>query len=526
MMMKKSHLLLFLIVLLGFLLRLNFFINEKFIGTDPVFYSKLGENLIEKGRYRYGENFNYGITKSPGFPVMIGLVNIFVKDLFLSGKLISLISSTLMIPVFFLLGKEIFNFKSGLFAATAFSVYPFVIKTGGQPLSESIFFLLVFSAFYFFILFDKRKKIFFFSVYCLFLSISYLFRPEGLILAILPIFLNFSWKKKGIYILALGMIFLIIASPYLIFIYKSIGKISISGKSGINIVLGEIVTGSDPEKLQFGLNPEKNQLEFFVRNQKVSFLSYVLANPFLFLKRVLLNFSTQSGFLFGLLLPVIIPFTLSFLNRDLFKNTYASVCLVFVFVPVMFYSLFYTEVRFLYLPLLFAILFSSDGFISSGYLLTNIFRYYEVNNNIFIEIVIGHIRKIMLFLLILSTAFYLMNQEIFFDFEQVPHEHIEVGQFIKNISGTRKVNVMSRKPWASFYSDSDYTDLPYAAPEDVVNFAYMYDVDFIVIDERLLSDWDFFDELFFLNKKDSSIELIHFDSEKPQLKLFQVNKDE
>ncbi len=99
---KKEHLILMAIFLVGLILRILFLRNEVFIGNNPVFLTRLGKNLIETGSYVFGENFNMGVYFPPVYPLFVGLINLFVDDLFLSGKLISLISSVITIFLFYM----------------------------------------------------------------------------------------------------------------------------------------------------------------------------------------------------------------------------------------------------------------------------------------------------------------------------------------------------------------------------------------------------------------------------------------
>ena len=87
-----------------------------------------------------------------------------------------------------------------------------------------------------------------------------------------------------------------------------------------------------------------------------------------------------------------------------------------------------------------------------------------------------------------------------------------------------KVNVMSRKPIVSFYSDARFTMLPYANSSDVYAFAKLYDVDFIVVDERLLSQWDYYDELLHMDKHYDDVQLAYEDVSGMSIKLFQIRK--
>ena len=108
---------------------------------------------------------------------------------------------------------------------------------------------------------------------------------------------------------------------------------------------------------------------------------------------------------------------------------------------------------------------------------------------------------------------------------EIPTEHINAGLFLKNVSsGYETLNVMSRKLWVSFYSDSQYTALPYANSTDVIAFAKLNDVDYIVIDERLLNKWEDYTNLLSMDNSSKDVELIYEDDSKKLLKIFKLKK--
>lgn len=125
-------------------------------------------------------------------------------------------------------------------------------------------------------------------------------------------------------------------------------------------------------------------------------------------------------------------------------------------------------------------------------------------------------------MLILSSFLY---YAVFRSKSEIPTEHIKAGYFLKNniSSEYEKLNIMSLAPWISFYSDSRFTYLPYANYSDMINFAKLYHVDYIVVDERLLSEWDFYDEFLHMEKYSDDVKLIYEDNSGKLIKMFKVN---
>ena len=57
---------------------------------------------------------------------------------------------------------------------------------------------------------------------------------------------------------------------------------------------------------------------------------------------------------------------------------------------------------------------------------------------------------------------------------------------------------------------------------DVIHFGKLYNVDYIVIDERFLSKWDFYHELSEMQKYSDDVELFYEDSTGYLIRLFKI----
>ncbi|MBL7050294.1 MAG: hypothetical protein ISR96_12340, partial [Nitrospira sp.] len=104
------------------------------------------------------------------------------------------------------------------------------------------------------------------------------------------------------------------------------------------------------------------------------------------------------------------------------------------------------------------------------------------------------------------------------------YEHARAGRYLKeNISGEyESLNVMSRKNVVSFFSDARFTMLPYAGTDDVVHFAKLYGVDYIVIDKSLIGNWEYFDELIEMHRHTDDVELAYEDKSDNLIRMFRV----
>ncbi|NOZ69036.1 MAG: glycosyltransferase family 39 protein [Deferribacteres bacterium] len=537
-MKKKEHLILAAIFLAGLAVRILFFRHEVFIGNNPAFFARLGKNLVENGMYAFGENYNMGLFFPPGYPTFVGLMNLLVNDLFLSGKLVSLVASLITIIIFYMIGKEIYNKEAGLFAAFAFAALPLALKMSVVGQTDALFYCFAFLSIYLFIVSARKDNLLIYIPAGILTGMAYLTRPEGLLLLLLPFLCSdslnpFRNKRQLLKITIVFSLFILVISPYLLFVQKSTGKFSLSGKSSTAAFIAEMsesyhelmnIEGNpDYDSALYSLNAEKNQVRLFDENSQVSFVGFVAKHPASFLKKYGKNIIEEQKIFIKLLAPIMLPLFFAFFTRDLLR---AKSRLIFILFPLMFFlinpAVLIME-RHALLSVLFLIIFSSVGFANSGSALSIILDFYEIGKNRLASLAVKNIKYIIITVFIMSTVPYLMFSNAVKT--AFPVEAVNAGRYLKNnISAEyEKLNVMSRQPWVSFYSDARFTWLPYADIADLVHFAKLYKVDYIVIDERLLGKWKFYDRLTQMDKYSDDVTLAYEDRSGRLIKLFRVN---
>lgn len=540
---KKEHLMLACICLIGIAARILKF-EDPVAGTDLAVYSHLGKNFIESGKYFFGENFNMGIFSPPGYPLSIGIINLFINDLFFSAKLVSVITSMMTIPLFFMIGKELFDDEAGLFAALVYAVYPVILIISVEPNTEALFFFFLFLSIYIFILAVKKDNFIMYVLLGISFALSYLTRPEGILLLILPFLrlLGFFGARPPInknYILKTSVmliIFILLISPYLLFLKKSTGQFTLSGKSNNILLLSELGGGKDYyevvdapdnlyDKAAFVLTEDKTSLLEWDKKPNRSLKGYILKDPVVFVSKYLRNVLRELNFLMKDLTPIALPLFFCFFNRELFRMRFAFIFALFPLLYFFMYPMFLIIERQTLVIVLFLVLFSSGGFKNSRSVINVIVNYYNVRKNKALLLLENNIKYIMIFILILSSFLYLKYSS--YDKIPQPVEQIEAGYFIKkNISSEyEKLNIMARKPIVNYYSDSRFTMMPYANGIDVINFAKLNNVDYIVVDERFLSKWDYYSELIQLETYSGDVELVYENKADKLIKIYELNKN-
>jgi 4-amino-4-deoxy-L-arabinose transferase-like glycosyltransferase len=538
---KREHALLVSILFIGIILRIIKFNDPVFV-LDTVAFTRLGKNLVEYGRYTFGENYNMGVFFPPGYPLFIGLLNLIVRDLFVSAKLISLISSSITIVLSYLVGKELYNKESGLFAAFVYALYPVILMVSVDAYSDALFFCFLLLSIYLFLVSLKKDNYLISALIGISLAVTYLTRPEGQFLLLLPLLQIFgvfsdklSFNRK--YLIKTGFIFLIfglIISPYILFLKNYTGKFSPTGKANISILLGElsddleyheVVNSPDNlyDRAAFALTKDKSELQGWNRRENRSLKEYILKDPITFAKRYQKNVLREIKTMNKLLIPIVLPFFFTFFNRELFRKRIRFIFIIFPLLFFFMYPMFIIIEKQTLLIVVFLIYFSSGGFSNSPQAVSDLSNYYGLEKNRVLQFVGRNIKYLIVFILVLSSMSYLKYSK--FDNSPETVEHKMAGIFLKETVNPEyeKLNIMSARPYVSYYSDARFTMLPYANSTDVINFGKLHNVDYIVIDKRLLGKWDYYDELINMHEHFPGVEMVYEGKYPELIRLFKIN---
>ncbi len=542
---KKEHYILGLIIIAGIVLRI-FKFGDPVVGTDVAAFSRLGKNFIESGSYSFGENYNMGVFFPPGYPLFIAVTNFFSHDLFFSAKFVSFLASLITVILFYLIGKELHSEEAGLFAAFAYAVHPLSIILGVYGNSDALFFCFFFFSIYIFLLSLKKDRMLYYFLIGISAGIATITRPEGMFLIMLPSLHFFGLlgnrppkaMKRLISVVAMLSVFIMIIFPYMLFVKNYTGKFALSGKNNIAVLLAELSHDKEYheivnapknlyDKAAFSFNKDKKQLTGWNRDVHRSLLKdYILTHPLEFIRGYQRKVFQEIQILIKLFLPIMIPLTLLLFDRDLFRRRAVLIFILFPIIYSIIYPFFVIIERQTFFIVLFPLILSSIGYVHSEFALTHSFDFYGIERNRVALFLKKYIKLIIIVIFIISGVIYLKLSS----FHKVPDpiEHAKAGYFIKSTVSNEyeKVNIMSRKPIVSFYSDARFTMLPYAPALNVIEFAKLNNVDYIVVDERLLSQWDFYDELLHMDKHFDDVELAYEDVSGMMIKLFEIKKRE
>ncbi len=186
---SKTKLYLFLIMILGFILRLISALNTR-VYADDVVHAVHSINFINSGKlveYSQSSGLWHSITNISY--MIFGGANQF------SSRFPSILFGTLLILLIFLFTKKFFNKRIALISAFLFSVSPFAIKLTLAEMDIMAVFFIIFS-FLFFIEGIRKNKNSFFWMSAIFLGVAIMIKVYSILFVPGFVFYYFYIYKK------------------------------------------------------------------------------------------------------------------------------------------------------------------------------------------------------------------------------------------------------------------------------------------------------------------------------------------
>lgn len=462
------------------------------IGVDSCSYVWQGLQLIK------GDMAGLDIHFPPLFPLLIGLFSLIFNNPEFAGRLVSIISGSLLaIPVYFL-AKEIFDKKVGYTSAILVAFYPFLVDFSLKVLTEVLFsFLLVALILLLWCAIIREKNVLYFFTGIV-LAFLYLTKPEAIgyigIVALSLILFNISkLRKKGKSIVAHFLIvvfgFLLIGFFYLQFLYITTGSWRISGKTEVSLVTADWYQKGIKEfdKNVLALNEDSTEIIWRSDINRVDPLQYILKNRRALVARYFRNLKTAlfenipSIFSLSLFLLLVIGMLVSsWRKRAILGNVFLLLFLAF---PLFSYPLFAMHAR-RFIPFLpiFLIWVASGVVILAEWLhkaLESIdFRKLNILKS---EVLILSIFVVLVISLWFPKAVTLANSP-------GAYEYKRVGLSLRDQLPPNSL-LMSRLPQIPFYAGSKWLRTPYADFPELIKYVKHKRVDYLVIDERTIVPW-------------------------------------
>ncbi|MCO6509531.1 MAG: glycosyltransferase family 39 protein [Aridibacter famidurans] len=485
----------------AFLVRLFMIPADAAVTSDGAYYATLGEKLLSSD---FGNGFS--AYWPPFYPFLIGLFSFVSPDSEFAGRLVSILAGTALIFPVFVLIRDFYGPRAAVLGVILTIFHPFLVEASGWVLAESLYILLLTAG----LLMSWRslqsgKPLLFFSSGLLF-GLAYLTKPEavayvGLVIVFVAIAKVFRWETqlrtlgKGYALFLAG--FLIFLIPYVLVIHQMTGNWTLTDKFQGNVAAVDSDMGPlDLTSDRSGTLKDRWMGSMYEVDEKAMSDSYQPAHPaprdasfnlLAFAKIALEELRHQirvyvpEMLRYPLIIAAIVgffyrPFTRSRFEKELFLSS-------FVFCTLLLYAMSVIELRYLFVIIPVLIFWASNG-------LVELSDWIEKSAaNLFARNAVFRPAFVQALLLLIALGFYL--DTAFFgnpilDLER-SREDKKAGVWIRENTASAPSLIMGPSPVAAFYAKADSIYLPNEKFTEVIDYARRKGVDYIYVNERLMS---------------------------------------
>ena len=471
------------------ILRFNYFITP-----DGVYYARAGESLLA-GR---GISVNAGepyFNHPPFYPLAIGLLNLFTKNLELAGHLISVAAFSLTVIPLFLLAKEVYSARAAHWASLLYLTNEFLLNYSNAVLTEPLFTLLIMTNLY---VIHKvlRKKVHsaWPGVLTGFLSgLAYLTRPEGVLFFAVGGASLFFLSPKGSLprfrtVLASIAVFSVFLVPYVCFVEKYLGRPYLSGLAPANVLYRHLDLSHpgqwrDVKKNLDGLTPDKSDLKIWQLVREFGTAHFRSQDLLFFLREGIASFKWRFLDLAQILFRGLgfLLVAASFLARPwTLERKKSEVLLLGFLLPLISYVFLFFDVRhfFTFLPLF--LIWMGNGIEALSRRLSGVFVWGERGRAGFAS---------ALCVLFVMISFFRLHRNL--SHLTLPVEQRELGLWMKaNLPEIERERVAAYTPFVNFYSGAKILKLPYVEGlEDLFIYLRTYQTKYFVVSEKMDSHY-------------------------------------
>jgi hypothetical protein len=256
----RTYGLLSLILLLAFSLRLFWMIEKTPVISFEAEYVRVAENL----RAGNGLMSSYGGPETmyaPLYSLLIAGVSLVAGNAELAAHLVSLFFGTfLVVPVFFIT-LRVYGLRAAYLSAILLAVHPLLVARAGSIYSEAVYPTLLTAALYWATPGIAYPAGFFFGL-------AYLTRPEAFAYPVffaLALFVMalFTRRSPATAVVAPGLVlagFVLVASPYVLFLHSHTGNWRLEGKWNINYTSGSrLHSGLNDSEALYGIDESQQE---------------------------------------------------------------------------------------------------------------------------------------------------------------------------------------------------------------------------------------------------------------------------
>lgn len=482
------------LVSLGLLSRLLLLRFQQVMTPDGVYYATLGKNLVA-GNFKEGLSTYY----PPLYPLLVGLSTLIFRDVEAGGKMVSAMAGGLLVVPVYLLTRILYGTGAASIGAFLIAINPPLNYYSTLLLTESTYTLLfTTAALTGLTALSAGRASFFFST-GLVLGACYLIRPEAIgylgLMSVLACGAKFSGKQLPLgsvlcNVLSLVTGFTLLASPYILFLRQRTGRWTISDKLRALTPSGESL-----ERKWFGLAPGRqttlaDRLYAGIHSKDDGLVEAgsLISSPRDLLRVIGDSFKALQWEISYLIRNLLPPHFILLMGLGMFKADWSKdiYLLLFAVATLIGYAILSDAIEDrLLLPLLPLLLcWVARGIEEVGRWLDRPLERMRFSRTFSLKA--GEaLRAAGMAALLLSLLPWIAHTFIRGQLNQ-PVEHKQAGAWIREHSHEAAL-VMATNPYAAFYAGRKPLYLPAEEYLTVVEYAKRQEVDYLVIDEGVVS---------------------------------------
>jgi len=232
---KQERAIMLLLFAVAMIVRLWFLPTYQVISADGIGYVSVAKELMR------GSVSFWSANHPPIYPALIAFTGLFVPDMELAGRLVSIFMGSLLAIPLYLVGRDLFSREVGIIAALVAAVWPPLRSWSCEVMSQATYLTLLLAGFYLFLLMVRLKRPVFGFLSGVLMGLAYLTRPEVLMVYAAMLFFEIvrlclevegrSRHRFGALLSGLAG-FLVLLIPYLLILKVITGSWQLTGKSG------------------------------------------------------------------------------------------------------------------------------------------------------------------------------------------------------------------------------------------------------------------------------------------------------
>lgn len=204
-------------------------------------YARLAENILDRWEYS-GLHSGPQVVHAPLYPLLTSFLLISVGNSELAGRLTSLIMSVILFTPIYLIITKVYRSTTALVGTLFLAFHPYLIGISLSVLSESTYLVFMFWAIYATITLLHHTTNRWLILSGIAWGLAYLTRPEGfigLLITLLSILIKnvvidrAGWSRIVTILLCIIGPFLLLAAPYMLYLYSVTGHLRLENKTPI-----------------------------------------------------------------------------------------------------------------------------------------------------------------------------------------------------------------------------------------------------------------------------------------------------